>query len=100
MLFNNICGAVWIGRFNIVYILLKRFGHFECSDVYCGTYMCGLGIGRFKMVDWIGIFNNITCILLERIGPFECRNVYGGTYIIGWFFIIYVPPYELVEDTL
>ena len=39
MLFNNICGAVWIGRFNIMYMLLKRIGHFECSDVYGGTYV-------------------------------------------------------------
>jgi len=62
--------------------------------------MCGLGNGTFQIVDWRGFFNNITCIVLERIGHFECRNVYGGTYIIVQFLIIYVPPYELVQDKL
>jgi len=59
--------------FNIVGILLKRFGHF--NNIYVPLF-------RWVYLKWHILFNNIHAILLKRIRHFECSDVYGATYIL------------------
>jgi len=71
---------------NMHVILLKRIGHFECSNIYDGRMVFNYGtstlmkrIGHFKIVY---VFNNIMCILLKSICHIKCSDVYVGTYIL------------------